>query len=233
MIWTRRPTSSTLSSSLRPPSLVGSDVKTIFRCVFRYSLPLAASHQSLVVQSLDTLASQHSTSLGRRLSLSSLTHWRLQTRLSLSLRSSSTALLSRSLSTWLASYEHLETELLGRALAFSGRKDGQLLVVSFSAWADASEQRARLASAADAVYRRGALAKALGRWRKRVGEVRMGERKAEVVRGFMSQRAAWRVWVEKSWERKRTRWVEEKKQVRMKEALDCAFPSLGFLLLRS
>ncbi|GAA5875918.1 hypothetical protein JCM8547_008347 [Rhodosporidiobolus lusitaniae] len=171
------------------------------------------------LDSFSALSLTHSTSLLFSRSNTLLHHWRLRTRLSLSLRSSSHALASRSLATWLNRYEHLETELLGRCVAFTSRKDAQLLTVAFSAWHDAASHQSRLTLAADAVSRRNALAGAVGRWKKRVEKLRVEERKADVVWEFMGQRGAWRRWVERAWERKRERWEGEKRRGRKREAL--------------
>ncbi|BGP16468.1 hypothetical protein JCM10213v2_004470 [Rhodosporidiobolus nylandii] len=193
--------------------------------VQHYASRLASSalarwlHRKRQIDDLSALSLSHSHSLLLVHTRTLTTTWRLRTRLSLSLRSSSTNLASRSLEAWLNRYEHLEVELAGRALAFAARKDNQLRAVAFSAWEDAAGHHARLAQAATAVARRNALARAMGRWSRRERAAKVEERKADVVRDFMLQRTAWRRWMDRAWEAKRERWVEEKKRGRKKEAL--------------
>ncbi|GAA5842242.1 hypothetical protein JCM11251_006756 [Rhodosporidiobolus azoricus] len=169
---------------------------------------------------LSSLAFSTSTaSLRTRLSTTLLPRWRLRTRLSLSLSSASTALLRHSLTRWIDRYEHTHSELAGRADAFVARRDAQLAVAALGAWADAAAHHARLVQTASTVSRRTTLSRTLAEWTSRSKREQVQGRKADVVRAFMLQRGAWRVWVERGAERRRERWKEGKKRERGREAL--------------
>ncbi|GAA5886149.1 hypothetical protein JCM6882_004280 [Rhodosporidiobolus microsporus] len=191
-----------------------------------YAISLASSaietwtRRKRRVDDLSHLALSTSTSFLRaRLTSSLLPHWRLSTRLSLSLSSSSRSVLLRAFNHWEENLDHVQVELAGRADAFAARKDGELVGAALAAWGDAAAHHARLNQAAAAVARRSLLARWFARWEGRKRAEDLQERKADVVRGFMAQRGAWRVWVEKGAERRRGRWVEGKRRERGREAL--------------
>ncbi|GAA5908675.1 hypothetical protein JCM8208_002183 [Rhodotorula glutinis] len=151
---------------------------------------------------------------------SSLVTWRLSTRLSLLARARSHALAESALAAWSAAYEHVEVELAGRADALVARTGTQLRAVSFGAWRDAAQQRARLEVAARGVDRARVLRRVVGRWKGREEAQRVQARRADVVRDFMQVRGAWRVWCEKAWDGRRARWEDERRKARKKEAFD-------------
>ncbi|GAA6038224.1 hypothetical protein JCM8097_005802 [Rhodosporidiobolus ruineniae] len=171
------------------------------------------------VEALAFRSTQHSRLLLLRHSTSLLHHWRLTARLSLSLRSSSLTLLSTALDRWLSAHERVAVSLSGRADAFACRKDAELARAALAGWKDSAAHRARLSSAAEAVSRRSTLARSFGRWRAQHQHQELQRRKADVVREFMGQRAAWRVWQERAVGRRRERWVEGKRRERGREAL--------------
>ncbi|GAA6051751.1 hypothetical protein JCM3770_002714 [Rhodotorula araucariae] len=171
------------------------------------------------LDSLLALSTAHQSTLLTRRATSDFKTWRLSTRLKLLSHTQAHTLASSALAAWTGAYEHLEIELAGRADALLARKGAQLRVVAFSAWADATAQRARLARAAAGVDRARVLRTALGRWRAREARERVQERKADVVRDFMQVRGAWKHWCEVAWEGRRARWAEARRTARKREAL--------------
>ncbi|GAA5945823.1 hypothetical protein JCM3775_006793 [Rhodotorula graminis] len=151
---------------------------------------------------------------------SSLVTWRLSTRLSLLARARSHALAESALGAWSAAYEHVEVELAGRADALVARTGAQLRAVTFGAWHEATQQRARLEVAAQGVDRARVLRRVVGRWKAREEAQRVQARRADVVRDFMQVRGAWRTWCEMAWDGRRARWEGERRTARKKEAFD-------------
>lgn len=181
------------------------------------------SHLSRLSHAADARAQ----ALSARRAVSSLVTWRLSTRLSLLARARSHALADSALAAWSAAYEHVEVELAGRADALVARKGAQLRAVTFGAWHEAAQQRARLEVAARGVDRASVLRRVVGRWKGREEAQRVQARRANVVRDFMQVRGAWRTWCEKAWDGRRARWEDERKSARKKEAFDCASLSLA------
>ncbi|GAA5920612.1 hypothetical protein JCM1841_001474 [Sporobolomyces salmonicolor] len=172
------------------------------------------------VSALSSASASLQTDFSSRFLRRTLISWTLATRVSLHLHARSLSLARKSLAHWLSKLDHLQIELEGRALALTQRRDGQFLRVAFGAWRESTAHHSRLNAAAEAVSRRTLLTKAFGGWRKRREERQLESRKADVVRDFFGQRGAWRRWVDRSWERKRARWVDGRVRLRKREAME-------------
>ncbi|GAA6001369.1 hypothetical protein JCM10207_006629 [Rhodosporidiobolus poonsookiae] len=171
------------------------------------------------VDSLTALSSRHSHTLALSRTRAALTHWRLHTRLSLSLRASSLLTRARALDVWLDRAERVWVDLGGRAQAVLDARDGRAVRATWGGWRTALARRRAAETTAAEMDQRAVLARTLTRWRAAARAQEVERRKADVVRAFMAQRAAWRVWFERAWEVKRARWVEEKRRERRGEAL--------------
>ncbi|GAA5888206.1 hypothetical protein JCM5296_000229 [Sporobolomyces johnsonii] len=188
--------------------------RLVSRSVYQWRTRL--SHLS----SLSSASASLQTAFSSRLLRRTLTSWTLSTRASLHLHTRSISVAHKSLAHWLSKLDHLQIELEGRALALTQRRDGHFLRVALGAWRESTAHHSRLSSAAAAVSRRTTLTRAFEGWRKRREERELEGRKADVVRDFFGQRGAWRWWVDRTWERKRARWVEERVRLRKREAME-------------